>query len=88
MKLPSKKKEIDRHDNMNYWKIIIKEIINWFPFLNIMEYTSDRIETGIILLPPLLNFFSMFPMRFWYDKEPVDQNDVKVIARRCSICGK
>ena len=32
--------------------------------------------------------FSMFQMRFLYDKEPDDQNDVKIIAIRCSNCGK
>ena len=43
IKLPLKKKEIDRHDNMTYWTTRIKEFINWFPFMNIMEYTADRI---------------------------------------------
>ena len=28
--------------------------------------------------------FSIFQMHFWYDKEPDDQNDVKIIAIRCS----
>ena len=27
-------------------------------------------------------------MRFWYDKEPDDQNNVKIIAIRCINCGK
>ena len=27
-------------------------------------------------------------MRFWYDKEPGDQNGVKIIAIRYSNCGK
>ena len=27
-------------------------------------------------------------MRFWYDNEPDDQNGVKIIAIRCSTCGK
>ena len=27
-------------------------------------------------------------MRFWYDKEPDDQNYVKIIAIRCSNCVK
>ena len=30
----------------------------------------------------------MFQMRFWYDKEPDDQNDVKIIAIRCISYGK
>ena len=32
--------------------------------------------------------FSMIQMRFWYDKEPGDQNGVKIIAIRCSNCRK
>ena len=43
IKLQSKKKEIDCHDNINYWPTSIKKFINWFPFLNIMEYTAERI---------------------------------------------
>ena len=30
----------------------------------------------------------MFQMFLWYDKEPDDQNDVKIIAIRCSNCRK
>ena len=30
----------------------------------------------------------MFHMRFWYDQELDDQNGVKIIAIRCSNCGK
>ena len=44
IKLPSKKKEIDLHDNMTYWSSSMKEVINWFNFLNIMKYTADRID--------------------------------------------
>ena len=51
IKLPSKKKGTDRHDKMNYWPTSIKDVINWSPFMNIMEYTSYRIENEIMLLP-------------------------------------
>ena len=30
----------------------------------------------------------MFQMRFWYDKEPDDHNDMEIIAIRCNNCGK
>ena len=66
----------------------MKEVINWFPFLNIMEYTENRIDNEITLLLSSLKTFPMFQMRFWYDKEPDDQNGVKVIAIRCSSFGK
>ena len=53
-----------------------------------MEYTEDRIDNEITLLPSLLKKFSMFWTRFWYDKEPDDQNDVKIIVIRCINCVK
>ena len=44
IKLPSKKNQINCHDSMNFWPTSKKEVINWFPFRNIMEYTADNIE--------------------------------------------
>ena len=73
---------------MTYWPTSKKEVINWFPFMNIMDYTTDKIDNEITLLPSLLKMFSMFKMSFWYDNKPDDKNDVKVIAIRCSNCGK
>ena len=66
IKLPSKKKEIYLRGCMTYWPTIITEVINWFHFLNM--YTADNIDNGITLLPSLLKMFSMFQMRFRYDK--------------------
>ena len=65
-----------------------KKGINRLPFLNIMEYTAYRIENEITLLPSLLKMFSMFQIRFWYNKGHDDQNRVKSIAIRCIYCGK
>ena len=73
---------------MTTWPTILKEVINWFNFLNIMEYTADKIENEITLLPSFLNFFAMFQMNFWYDNEHNDQNNVENIAIRCNNCGK
>ena len=56
--------------------------------MNITEYTKYRIDNDITLLPSLLKIFSMFQMRFCYDKEPDNQNDVNIIALRCNDCGK
>ena len=88
IKLPSKKKEIDCHDIIDYWPKIIREGTNWLSFLNIMEYTTDRIENETTLLTPLLNMFSMFHICCWYNKWHDDQNKVEYIAIRCSSCGK
>ena len=64
IKLPSKRKEIDLRCSMTYRLTIIKEVINWFNFLNIMEYTACKIENEITLLPSLLKMSSMFQMSF------------------------
>ena len=53
-----------------------------------MEYNANNIENNITVLPSLLKMFSMFQMRFWYDKEPDDKNDLKIISIRCSNCVK
>ena len=73
---------------MTYSPKSIKEVFNWFPFLDIMEYTSYKIDNEIALLTSLLNMFLMYQMRFWYDKEQDDQNNVENLAIRCSTCGK
>ena len=56
--------------------------------MKIMEYTAEKIENEITILPSLLKMFSMFQMSFWYDNEPDDKNDMKIIAIRCINCGK
>ena len=43
-----------------------------------MEYTSDQLYNEITLLPLLLKIISMFQMRFWYDNEHDDQNNVEM----------
>ena len=73
---------------IEYRPTIINKGLNWFPFLNIMEYTEDRIENDITLLPSLLNMFLMIQNRCWYNKGHDDQNKVEHIAIRCSNCGK
>ena len=41
--IPSIKKQIDRNDKTKYWPTSIKEIIDWLPFLYIMDFTAYRI---------------------------------------------
>ena len=53
-----------------------------------MDCTADKIYNDITLLPSLLIKISMFQMRFWYDNEHDDQNNVENIAIRCINCGK
>ena len=51
---------MDHPDIIDYWPTSIQEGLNWFPFMNIVEYNSDRIDNDITLLPSLLNIFKCF----------------------------
>ena len=59
---PSDKKEIDRHDSNLYWPISIKDLIQWFPFLAIIEHTVNTLKPNKGLIPSLLNFFVVFQL--------------------------
>ena len=64
---------------MAIWPTKLKEVINWFSFMDIMEYTFYQVENYITLLPSMLKIFPVFQMHlFWYDKEHSDQNNVKI----------
>ena len=41
---PSEKKKINRVDNHKHWPASIKETIQWFPFLIIMEHTANKMQ--------------------------------------------
>ena len=88
IKLTSKKKEIDCRDIIYYWPTIIKEVLDWLYILNVTDCTEDKIYSYITLLPSLLNTFSMFQIRCWYNKVHDDQNKVKHISISCINCGK
>ena len=53
-----------------------------------MDYTVDKIDTEITLLPVLLEMLSMFQLRFWYHKENVGKTFVENISIRCRNFGK
>ena len=43
-KLPSMRKKIYCNYKIDSWPKITMESLNWLPFLNIMEFTADRIN--------------------------------------------
>ena len=55
--IPAQKKQIDCRHSKFYWTTSIIKYIQWIPFLNFMDNTSDKIETQITLLPLLLKVF-------------------------------
>ena len=65
---PSSKKDIDHHDSESYWPTSNKETIQWFPFITVIEHTSNIINPNKGLITLLLKVFSMFQFRLFYDK--------------------
>ena len=41
---PSEKNKFNCHDSDDYWPTPIKDTIQWFPFLTIMEHTANIME--------------------------------------------
>ena len=80
---PSKNKEVDCHDSDLYWPTTIKDTIQWFPFLIIMEHTANILNPDKGLIPSLLKVFSMFELRLFDDIDKLE-----VIAIRCINCKK
>ena len=65
---PSAKKKIYRHGSNSYWPTSVKDTINWFPFITIIEHTSNILKPNKGLIPSLLKLFSMFHLRLFFDK--------------------
>ena len=42
----SEKKKIHRVDSSEHWPTLIKETIQWFPFLTIMENTAKTMKNN------------------------------------------
>ena len=75
------KKEFGCHDSNLYWSTTIKDTIQWFPFLTIMEHTENILKPNKGLISSLLKVFDMFELRLTYDKEKLD-----VISIMCINC--
>ena len=41
---PSEKKKLNHVDSNKYWTKSIKNKIQWFPFLTIMEHTANKMQ--------------------------------------------
>ena len=78
---PSEKKKFNRHDSDLYWQKSVKDTINWFPFLTIMEHTANIMKTNKGLISSLLKVSDMFELHLLSYKEKLD-----VIALRCINC--
>ena len=53
--------------------------MQWFPFLNIMEHTANKIQEYKGLISSLLKMFSMFEIRLSFGDEYLDALSIKCI---------
>ena len=74
---------MNRHDRDLYWPTLIKDTIQWLPFLTIMEHTASIINPNTGAIPSLLKRFAMIELRLIDDKEKLD-----AIAIKCINCNK
>ena len=54
---PSEKKKFNRVDNHKHWPASIKNKMQWFPFLAIMEHTVKKMQEDTRLISSLLRIF-------------------------------
>ena len=77
------KNKFNRHDSDLYWQTSIKDTIDWFTFLTIMEHTANLMKINKGLITSFLKAFAMFELRLIGDKEHLG-----VIAIKCINCKK
>ena len=64
-----------------YFPTSIKDTMQWFPFLAIMEHTENILKPNKGLIPLLLKVLPVFQLILIYDKD-----EVEAIAIRCIDC--
>ena len=75
------KKEIDCHGSDLYWPTTIKDTIQWFPFLDILEHTANNMKTNKRLISSLFKVFTIFELRLIDDRDKVE--DLAIICINC-----
>ena len=66
-------KNINIIDDFEHWPASIKTTIEWFPFLDMMEYTGNDMNSDIPLTKSLLKMFSMFEISLTVGDVNVDE---------------
>ena len=73
------KNKIDCPDSNLYRPTKIKDSIQWFPFLAIMEHTANIIKPKQGLIISLLKVFAMFELRLIYDRDKLEAIAIRFI---------
>ena len=80
---PSEKREFNCVDNHKHWPASIKNKMQWFTFLTIMEHTKNKMQYDKGLISSLLKMFSMFEIRLSFGDEDLETFSIKCI--NCKI---
>ena len=76
-------KKIDRIDDFEHWPESIKSTLQWFPFLEIMEYTGIDMQDDTHITSSLLKMFSLFEIRLSCGDVILD-----TVSLKCINCQK
>ena len=79
---------MDFHYSKSYWTTSIRETIQCFPFLTIVDHIANILEKNKSLITSLLKVFSMFRLCIFYYNHNEEENVVESIAIKCSNCDK
>ena len=63
-------------------------MIQWFPFLAIVEHTAHTLKPNKGLIPSLLKVFAIFQLNLFYDRHNEEGNVVGARDIRCTDCNK
>ena len=72
-------KQINRIDEFKHWPETIKSTMQWFPFLEMMEYTGNYMQDDTHITSSLLKMFSMFEIRLSVGDVDLDSVYLKCI---------
>ena len=67
MQNSSEKRKFNRVDSDDQWPTSIKNTIQWFNFLTIMEHTENKMQENKEVISSLIKMFLIFPnmLEFW-----------------------
>ena len=73
----------NRMDEFKHWLESIKSTLQWFPFLEIMEYIGNVMQDDTHLTSSLLKMFSLFEIRL-----SCGDVDLDTVSLKCINCQK
>ena len=83
---PSEKKKFNHLDNHKHWTASIKNKVQWFPFLIIMEHTGNKTQEDKGLISSLLKMFSMFEIQLSFGDKYLEALSIKCINYKGETC--